>query len=356
MTDAREVRAAAIGFAIVAVYMALVLLTGRVDPADFLSLLSNYLLCSLTLFVGAGMFALAVLLYANRPRGGRPGPSPFTVIARWGAARWARDRGVSLLWPPLLFALLMASFNAFKQMVLPLAGFAFDPAFAAADRLLFLGHDPWQVTHAILPGAVATDIVDRSYHGWFAPMSLGVIACAWLSTDSFELRTRYLLSYIAIWILLGSVLAFLLSAAGPCFYLEFAGPSPSFQALGEQLTAQQDALGHPISALTIQRGLLHVQSQSALAMGGGISAMPSVHNALAVLFALAGFGIHRVAGWAMTAFAAVIWIGSIHLGWHYAIDGIVAAALAIGIWRITGRIAARLAEPAPERLRKPAMA
>ena len=51
---------------------------------------------------------------------------------------------VSLFWPPLLFATLMASFNAFKQMVLPVAGFRYDPLFAQLDRLLFLGNDPWR--------------------------------------------------------------------------------------------------------------------------------------------------------------------------------------------------------------------
>ena len=40
-------------------------------------------------------------------------------------------------------------------------------------------------------------------------------------------------------------------------------------------------------------------------VGGGISAMPSVHNGLAALFALAAFRIDRKAGWAMTAYAGL---------------------------------------------------
>ena len=93
-----------------------------------------------------------------------------------------------------------------------------------------------------------------------------------------------------------------------------------------------------------------------LMIGGGISAMPSVHNGLAALFAFAAFRINRKAGWAMAAYAALIWIGSIHLGWHYAIDGIVSIALAWGIWRGAGRIADWLDRPSAQAMPVPAIA
>jgi hypothetical protein len=77
---------------------------------------------------------------------------------------------------------------------------------------------------------------------------------------------------------------------------------------------------------------------TSLSIGGGISAMPSVHNALAVLFAIAAFQMNRWAGWLMTGYAIVIWIGSIHLGWHYAVDGIVAAIATLGLWHGAGKL------------------
>jgi membrane-associated phospholipid phosphatase len=70
--------------------------------------------------------------------------------------------------------------------------------------------------------------------------------------------------------------------------------------------------------------------------------MPSVHNGLALLFALAAFRLNRLAGWVLAAYAFFIWLGSIHLGWHYALDGIAGAALTYGIWLVCGRIAAAL--------------
>ena len=348
-------RAAGLGAGIVACYLALVLASGRIDPADLGLLFLFYLRTAASLWLMVGLGGLLWLLWAGRPRGGETA-RPLAMVADWVRGRWARDCFVSLLWPPLLFATLIASFNAFKQMILPAAGFRFDPLFAEMDRWLFLGMDPWRISHGLFGSPTATLIFDRAYHAWFVPMALGLMICAWLPSASFRLRTQYLLSYIMMWIGVGSALAFLLPGAGPCFYETFAGPSPTFQAMMAKLAADQAALGAPISALTFQAALLNVFGNESLAVGGGISAMPSVHNGLAALFALAAFRINRKAGWAMAFYAAAIWIGSIHLGWHYAIDGLAAFALAWGIWAVAGRIALWLERPDAGRAAVPALA
>lgn len=355
MTDFREMRAAALGFVIVAFYLALVLLSGRVDPAQFSKMFGLYLVGSFSLWVMLAFFGLLWLLWTNRPTAGKPAPSPLRIALAWAQGRWRRDRLVSLFWPPLLFAALMAAFNAFKQMILPLAGFRFDPLFAEMDRALFLGTDPWRISHALFGSPTGTMLIDKAYHGWFAPMALGVILCAWLPRATFRLRTQYLLSYLAIWIGIGSILAFLLPAAGPCYYGHFVGAS-DFQPLMDRLAADQAASGAPIAALHFQESLLAMFGGDQLRMGGGISAMPSVHNGLAALFALAAFRIHRKAGWAMTFYAALIWLGSVHLGWHYAIDGIASVGLALLIWPAMGRVADWLDRPAAQPRAAPVIA
>jgi hypothetical protein len=348
--DDREVRAVAAGFAAVLLYMVVVLASGRVVPADFAHLFALYLTGSIALWMLLCFVALLVLLAKNaRPPAGELRVSPFAVIARYVAERWRRDRLLSLCWPPLLFAALMASFNAFKQMVLPGAGFAFDPLFAEIDRALFLGHDPWRVTHALF-SPMGTLWIDRAYHGWFAPMSLGVLLCAFGARRSYRLRTQYLLSYIAVWIVIGSVFAYLLPSAGPCFDPVFASGAPGFQPLLDRLAHDQAVIrqtipGAHLAALANQHGLLAAYGSQSLFVGGGISAMPSVHNGLSALFALAAFRLWRPLGWAVAAYALLIWVGSIHLGWHYAIDGIVSIAMTLGIWRVAGRLADRLERP-----------
>jgi PAP2 superfamily protein len=342
--DGREARATLVGASVVVAFTLAVLATGRVPLAQFAQLFGIYAGGTVAVWTVLGVITFFVQVFRSA-RVSRGEPFLGAMVGEFIAGRWRRDRFASLLWPPLMFATLLASFNSFKQLVLPLAGFRFDAAFAAGDRMLFLGQDPWRVTHAILGSDRAILAVDRLYHGWFAPMMIGVILCAWLPASSYRLRTQYLLSYISVWILLGSVLAFLFPSAGPCFYSELVGPAPQFDALLQRLHDVEAATGSPLLALHNQATLLHAFHNDRLALGGGISAMPSVHNGLAVLFAIASWRVSRPLGILFAAYAVMIWIGSIHLGWHYALDGIVAAVLTAGIWRFCGRIAERLERP-----------
>ena len=355
MRNNPEIRAAAAGALVVGSYALLVLSTGRIPMGDFARLLAFYLKTSFSLWLFLGLLTLLVELWRKRPRSG-PGPSPLAVIVAVGRGRWERDRFASLFWPPLLFALLMASFNAYKQMVLPAAGFALDPAFAAADKMLFLGNDPWRVTHAFLGSPDATWLVDRAYHAWFVPMSLGVLLCAWLPASTYRLRNQYLLSYVAIWIGIGSLLAFLMPSAGPCYYEHFHGSYPSFAELHDRLAAAQAAAGANLTALANQAGLLRMFGGDSLAVGAGISAMPSVHNGLALLFAIAAWRVNKWLGAVLAAYAVLIWVGSIHLGWHYAIDGLLAAGLTFAIWWAAGRVTERFERRVPQAEAKPALA
>lgn len=352
MLDVREFKGAGLGAAIVVTYMALVLMSGRVDPGMFGHLLLFYIRTSIALWIFLGGLAVLVVMIRE---GRKSGPEPFLVKFATNIVRqrWERDRGISFLWPPLLFAMLLASYNAFKQMILPLAGFTWDPALAAADKAFFLGVDPWRVTHAVFDSPRWTVIIDGTYHSWFVPMTLGLMACAWMPRSTFRLRTQYLLSYIGVWVGIGSILAFLMPSAGPCFYEQFVGAQPSFNELLHRLANAQAVTGSDMTSLSNQAMLAKFFNADQLTVGGGISAMPSVHNALAALFALAAFQLNRVAGWIAAIYATIIWIGSIHLGWHYALDGLVGGALTYAIWLACGRIAEKLdssasaAAPAP---------
>lgn len=256
--------------------------------------------------------------------------------------RWASDRCLSILVPPLYLALLLASFTTFKQFILPAAGFGFDPLFAEADRLLLGGRDAWRITHALMPWAVGANVADALYVLWFFPLLLFVL-CSWIAP--IALRTQFLLAFTLMWILLGSLLAFLLPAGGPCYVGALHGGA-DFAPLMNRLHAQDAALksagGSGLLALAGQAQLLDAYQKREMIFVGGISAMPSLHNALAVLFACAAYRMNRAFGRAMALFAAAIFFASIHLGWHYAVDGIAGGALAICIWRLSGVATRRL--------------
>jgi len=76
----------------------------------------------------------------------------------------------------------------------------------------------------------------------------------------------------------------------------------------------------------------------------GISAMPSIHVGVAVLFAILGWRTNRILGFGFTIYALLIQLGSIHLGWHYAIDGYFSAILTGMLWKGSGRFVMYLKE------------
>lgn len=348
MTDFREARAALWGFLVTGFFFFLVLGNGNVPTQSFFALFRNYLLAGFSLWFAIGVFGLAILLWRNRPRDGQEAPSPALVILGWFQEQWEENRLTRTFWPPLLFAMLLTAFNAFKQKILATQPFVHDGWLAEADQWLFFGQDGWVFFHNLFGSPAATRFIDTSYHAWFLPMSIGVIICAFLGAGSYRLRTQYLFSYIFVWIGLGSVMAFLLPSAGPCFFNDLVGSHQSYAdmmaVLREHDTALQSQGGH-VQALNNMSALLGARGADGIVIGGGISAMPSVHNGLSVLFAIAAFHINRWVGFAMIGYAVLIWVGSVYLGWHYALDGIVSAIATLAFWRFAGQLADAIAHP-----------
>ena len=149
-----------------------------------------------------------------------------------------------------------------------------------------------------------------------------------------RLRLQYLIAYLMTWIVLGTALATVLSSVGPAFYHHFYGDG-RFDPLTAYLQA---AAGQaPLPALVVQQALISWADAKAYTLGSGISAMPSMHVAIATLFMLLGWRISTFGGAAASIFLGVIFLGSIHLGYHYAIDGYVSMILTPISWWGSGR-------------------
>lgn len=323
-----EPACAALCLALVVPFTLFVLLEGSVSPHEYFKLSAAFL--GVTAFMAIGAIVLYALLELSRAgRASAWSQRPAEALAQAFSARWKADRFFSLCWPLALFMLLLPSFNAFKQRILPQAGFRYDADLAAIDRVLF-GADPGPWLHQLLGSPATTRFFDAAYHGWFVPTTLGL--CVVGLCASTRTRGQYMLAYAAIWIILGSVIAWIVPAAGPAFYqvlVEPAGAEP-FLFVHEQLALAGDT--RFLTSLGNQAYLRENFASPSLAVGGGISAIPSIHNAMAALFALASFRVHRLLGLFMLGFAMLIWIASVYLNWHYAIDGIVGAAGATAIW------------------------
>jgi membrane-associated phospholipid phosphatase len=73
-------------------------------------------------------------------------------------------------------------------------------------------------------------------------------------------------------------------------------------------------------------------------VAGAISAMPSLHVASSCGFYLLARARNRWLGRLFFVFLVLMLLGSIHLGWHYAIDGYAGLAGAVVIWWLCGRL------------------
>lgn len=251
-----------------------------------------------------------------------------------------------LLIPLISIPFIVGAFSSFKAMIPILNPFHLNPLFEKIDRLLHFGVAPWEITHFLFRGEALNLLLQIAYNSWFALMWVFMFGhICWLKNRSG--RVRYLLAFILCWIVIGSLFAFLLSSAGPCFYGRvYEGVDPY-----APLMAQLHAIHQPmvesgqhwsIWSLWVQDALWYNYTHNLQMLGSGISAMPSMHVSMAVLMALGAFRFSKLIGRIMTVYAVLILIGSVHLGWHYAIDGYLAAALTVLIWHFSGRAVARM--------------
>lgn len=242
----------------------------------------------------------------------------------------------------LMIGVLQAVYLAFKRSIPGLEPFSWDPLLASLDHLLFLGTDPWKLTHWLLPWANATRTMAIAYGIWFYLMYACLVSAAAMRLDSRR-RMAFLLGFLLIWTVAGSFLATIFSSAGPC-YMERLFGDAMYAPLMDILTAQNHVV--EFGALTVQEDLWQGYTDpSHPAMG--ISAFPSMHLCICALMTRFGFSFSRVLGWMLATFSVVIYVASVHLGWHYAVDGIAGFALGCAAWAVARRFADWWFENAP---------
>jgi hypothetical protein len=82
--------------------------------------------------------------------------------------------------------------------------------------------------------------------------------------------------------------------------------------------------------------LWSVYQRRQVVFGSGISDFPSLHVTMITLVTLFAWRLRPVFGVAVCAFAFLIALTSVQLGWHYAVGDYVTALIACGLWRASG--------------------
>jgi hypothetical protein len=204
-----------------------------------------------------------------------------------------------------------------KSMLVAVVPFWADEPLAAIDRTLSIY--PQQIAESLGPLLPPIGI----FYGLWHAANLGGIL--WVLHWRTEARSRFIISFMLTWAI-GMATAYAFSSAGPIFTGEF---DPA---------VAPESVRKPAAILWA-----NYQAKGAL-LGGGISAFPSMHVAIAAWFALALK--ERGLGWVGIVYAAAIFFCSIVLGWHYSLDGVAGIAIALVAQRISNNWFAkrRLAE------------
>lgn len=249
-----------------------------------------------------------------------------------------RELAVRVVAALVSFPVLMACFLYWK-MKIPLAlPFVWDETFARWDAALMGGYQAWEWLLPYFGSPAMLRFIDGIYTGW-GPLCVAfwVFAIAAKGINQFE-RDRFLLAFLLAWLLIGLVAATALSSAGPVYYHHLTGDYDMYWPLIDHLRSMEqpwaldpsETRGR-LKATWIQSVLWGVHTGGWNGIGG-ISAMPSMHNAQVLLLTLFTFRISRMIGWFMVGYTIVIFIGSMVLGWHYMLDGVVGIVMMLGVW------------------------
>lgn len=238
-----------------------------------------------------------------------------------------------------VFSTYFSAFQSVKAMIPAVKPFTYDVAFAEIDRVIHFGFYPHELLQPLLGYPIATFFIQFFYNIWFLLM-LGILAWQMFDRRVPHLRMRFLVSFALVWFVVGSLGAIHLSSAGPVYFDRVTGLEGPYSDHMAWLWSVYDIA--PLFTLDMQDLLWEHYSAADLASGTGISAMPSVHVSIATLL----FLLSRHSGkWATVMFGvflAGIMVGSVHLAWHYAIDGYLGAALVLVIWWLVGRFYAEV--------------
>jgi PAP2 superfamily len=292
------------------------------------SYLANLILFFYVALVWA-ILRILKILFVDRPE------EPTRMIIGTFLTRELLPRYISA---GVVLACLLAFMPAFSAMKGNISGFnayGWDNVFITLDRQIH-GSDPWRILHPLVGYPIITSILSGFYHFWL--ILLYAVSFYFLVHKNAMLRQRFFLSYFLCWSIIGVGMAIAFASVGPCFAEPIAGRD-DFAPLMHYL--RQADQSYPVLVLDVQNMLLTKYENRSSGLGSGISAMPSMHVSVAMLFFFAFRHVSKLAAWLSGTFLVLIMIGSVHLAYHYAVDGYVSIIVTALIWKLTGWWVAR---------------
>lgn len=309
-------------------------LVGRINDIDlniYTSSIGTFALGSAILGLLGYLLYVVVIVHPPRP--------VAYILRHWTTQlRWWERLTIGT---PLLFILplFFSVFTSMKALIPVFNPYHWDTVFADWDRWLAGGLEPWQRLDFLLHWPHAVFALNFLYNVWIFAL-YGLLLWQAFSLSDRHLRLQFFLAFLLAWMLLGTIVATALSSAGPCFYAQVIGTPDPYAGLMASLRHINEVV--PVWAFSTQQMLWGSYASGHLVLGSGISAMPSMHLATALLYALVMWRKHCLLGVLAYLYLGALVIGSIILGWHYAVDGLVALAGTTVIWQLAGFLSTRI--------------
>lgn len=221
---------------------------------------------------------------------------------------------------PLFLAILIMIFIIpfMKSMIQYIHPYGIDSLLEHWDSALHGGEHPQDWIAPIVEKTSFVPVLNITYNLWF-PVMLGAYWYAAFLDGDRRRRMRFLWASLLGWVLIGGVMATLASSVGPLFYGDFILGANPYEAYIAHLKEINKT--HTLLSLSVAAILLDMSKDSNIIDANGISAMPSMHLAVATLVTMYAFDCRKIIGVFAVLFLLLILTGSIYLGWHYAIDG-----------------------------------
>lgn len=275
--------------------------------------------------------------------------SPFQKLAADYRRFFTVRRFIHALVLFAIYTPFFASYTYFKTMIPKMVPFQHDALFAEIDRMVHFGYHPWEILQPLLGYTAITFFISIAYKFWFV---VKFFAMYWqaFSQQMMDVRAQFFLTLLFSWVINGALFALFLSSAGPCFYSDFVADglqNPYVPLMDYLRDVNENA--YSIVHLKSQAYLLDIYHGNMPHIFSGISAMPSMHMSIAMAIVLLCWHY----GWFKRTlgliFLLLTYLGSIHLGWHYAIDGYFAMITTYIIWRGAGWLVRRYKLHEPRR-------
>ena len=218
--------------------------------------------------------------------------------------------------------IVMTIYCIIKQAIPIINPVLYDDILWKIDKFIHFGFSPTLLSLKSLSATTVTSFIDSTYILWYFFKIPFLITFIWFVDQ--KKRNHFFSAYFLLWIV-GGLLAVLFPSVGPVYKYPglFAGLDiPHASALQKQLWIHYNEI-------------LHHPEYFRAFVYEGVAAFPSLHVAVIALFCIFSRELNKIFFIFMLCYTLIVQTGSVHLGWHYAIDGYFGMILAFFCYFVT---------------------